>query len=104
MACGGQKEQGVTKDHKGLLITENCKKVHNGDAYSVLGEKPHESVYFNGTYVCFKAYAQEKPHKYGIKVSGISVIMCVTWNCMLAHNPQNLISVLSIWWTDTENL
>jgi hypothetical protein len=39
------KEKGVTNDHKGMLITENYKKVHNGDG---LWEKPHESVYYKG--------------------------------------------------------
>lgn len=42
------KEKGVTNDRKGMFITENYKKVHNGDSYSVLWEKPHKSVYFKG--------------------------------------------------------
>lgn len=51
------KEKGVTNDRKGMLITENFKKVHSGDGYSVLWEKHHKSVYFKG---CVSGHMCEK--------------------------------------------
>jgi hypothetical protein len=38
----GVKEKGVTKDRKGMLITENSKNIHNGHDHGVSWEKPHE--------------------------------------------------------------
>jgi hypothetical protein len=35
----GEKEKGVTKDHKGILIMENYKNAHNGYGHGVLWEK-----------------------------------------------------------------
>lgn len=35
------KEKEITKDHKGMLISENYKNVHNGHSLSVLSDKPH---------------------------------------------------------------
>jgi hypothetical protein len=35
-------EKGVTKDRKGMLITENYKNVHSGHGHGVSWEKPHE--------------------------------------------------------------
>jgi hypothetical protein len=40
------KEKEVTNDCKSTFITEDYKKVHNDDGYSVLREKPYESLYF----------------------------------------------------------
>jgi hypothetical protein len=36
------KEKGVTKDRKGMLITENYKNVHSGHGHGVSWEKSHE--------------------------------------------------------------
>lgn len=32
---GGGEESVVMEDHKGMLITENCKNIHNGHGHSV---------------------------------------------------------------------
>jgi hypothetical protein len=39
---GRGKVKGVTKDRKGMLITENYKNVHNGHSHGVLRDKPHK--------------------------------------------------------------
>jgi hypothetical protein len=38
----GRGEKEVTKDHKGMLITENYKNAHNGHGHGVSWEKSHE--------------------------------------------------------------
>lgn len=102
MAHGRQKkEKGVTNDRKSMLITENYKKVHNGDGYSVLWEKPHKSVYFKG-YVS-RHMCEKSPRIWYKSIWNLRVY--VTWNFMLVYTPQNLTStVLSIEWTDIVNL